>query len=352
MLRLMALVLYAAGGACAGLLFYMRVCNRLPSGSWKRMFGRGLLFALTALGVAGGAWAGWTGWVAVPALILVLFIAAEIYYVRKGARLRAEGPVEIRDVLPGRGWLTTRALRTLRYEIEGPWPEADRVRMAHISDLHVNDSSDSGYLRSAAAAVAEARPDLIVITGDFVNRVPWSRKLDDFLSRLQAPLGVVATLGNHDYAAGSERIRAELEKLGVQVLHGAPLRIERPPVRLGLIGDDRPWGPAPPPVAEWPEDIPRIGLSHSPDSAYAFARAGVALAFCGHLHAGQIRFPGWGPAAVPSRESRCFEHGHYRIGDLHLFVSAGVGCVFPPFRFRCRPDIILVDYIAPRPPAR
>ena len=88
-----------------------------------------------------------------------------------------------------------------------------------------------------------------------------------------------------------------------------------------------------------------IGLSHSPDNVFDFARSGAFAVFSGHLHAGQIRIPLFGPAAVPSLYGRCFEHGQYRVEETRLFVSAGLGNTFPSFRFCCRPDFFLVDLI-------
>jgi hypothetical protein len=68
-----------------------------------------------------------------------------------------------------------------------------------------------------------------------------------------------------------------------------------------------------------------------------------AVVFAGHLHAGQIRLPYFGPVIVPSNYGRQFAQGHFLVRKTHLFVSAGVGAAAPPLRVWCQPEIIVVN---------
>ncbi len=340
-----AAVLYAAGGFSLAMQFYMRILNRWYAARWKHVIGRVVIFGLPLASGLGGAAAGWTPWAAVPAAALLFHIALERASVRARRSMRAEPPVEIGGAAPGR-WITTRDLQVLRYEAPSPWPGSPRVRIAHASDLHFHDGTDAAYFRSVAAQLASAAPDLVVLTGDYVFRQPESARLRDWLAGLSAPAGIWAVLGNHDYAASPGSVRAALEAGGVRVLAGRTRRADLGGGRaVDLCGDDRPWAETRPDPLRAEPGIPLIGLSHSPDNAPDFAAAGAWAVFSGHLHGGHIRLPWFGAVALPSRHGRCFEHGRYRIGTTHLFVSAGVGSTYPAFRLRCPPDVLLVDLV-------
>jgi len=87
-------------------------------------------------------------------------------------------------------------------------------------------------------------------------------------------------------------------------------------------------------------------LSHTADNIYQLSSAGALAVFSGHYHAGQAKLPWYGPVVIPSKYGRLFDHGHFKIDDTHLFVTAGVGAAFPPFRIYCEPEIIIVDLVA------
>lgn len=347
--RIGSALLYASAGFFAGLLVYMRICSGMRSGPVKYVLGRGALVVLTLAGAASGLWTGWTAWGWIPVIVIAAHGILEGSALWKQKRFRGDIPVEIRPGSAPRGWITTHSLRVLRYEIPGPWPDISRIRIGHVSDLHVSKTTNPRYLDTVVERLEEARPDLLVLTGDFVHRELWSPRLDTLLRRLHAPLGLFASLGNHDYGLGADAVRAQLAAHGVQVAYRSVLTLSVGERRLAIVGDDRPWGSSRPEPLDL-QGVPWIGLTHSPDNAFDFSRDGAFAVFSGHLHGGQIRFPWFGAAAFPSRHSRCFEHGHYRINGSHLFVSAGIGNTFPSFRLRCLPDIILVDLRGTAPP--
>jgi hypothetical protein len=112
---------------------------------------------------------------------------------------------------------------------------------------------------------------------------------------------------------------------------------------LIICGYEKPWS-----AGRWqPPVIPpgELGLmmTHTPDNAYRLSGLGYAAIFAGHYHAGQVRFPWFGPIIVPSRYGRRFDHGHFIINGTHLFVTAGVGSAVPPRRIYCQPDIFIID---------
>jgi predicted MPP superfamily phosphohydrolase len=223
-----------------------------------------------------------------------------------------------------------------------------RLRVVHLSDLHVGPHLPFEYFRSALARSMAERPDLILVTGDFISHkkhLPLLRRL--LVGSLQARYGVYAVLGNHDYWSDPAGVTGVLDQAGIRRVVGAPI-----PIDLGaqgqveLWGTEAPWGPKlnhSPPASH----TPRLVLSHTPDNVYRLARTGATAVFSGHTHGGQFRLPGLGGLIVPSCYGRRFDRGHYRVGNTHLFVSAGVGIDSIPLRLFCSPEFTVVDFVSP-----
>jgi predicted MPP superfamily phosphohydrolase len=99
-------------------------------------------------------------------------------------------------------------------------PRLDGLRIVHLSDLHVGPFFGQAAVRQAVAAVRACQPDVVALTGDFVNfrSMRHLASAAGELAALQAPLGVFGVLGNHDYWEGAAEVRRVLEGSGVRVL--------------------------------------------------------------------------------------------------------------------------------------
>lgn len=237
---------------------------------------------------------------------------------------------------------------------------APPVRLLHISDLHVErlTKREKKLLR----LVKEIRPDLIVITGDFVNlsynRDPQTHaQVKWLLSKLSAPYGVYATLGSPT-ADLREEVAPLFEELPVSLMrqawHCLELGYGRELVLLGLDCTHH----IPTDAARLARLVevsrngaPQILLYHSPELAPQAAEHGVDLYLCGHTHGGQVRLPFIGPVFTSSQLGRRFVMGLYRVGRMSLYVSRGVGLEglsMPRIRFLAPPEVTLVTIMSPR----
>lgn len=223
----------------------------------------------------------------------------------------------------------------------------DGYRIAQISDIHMDSSMTRNRLIRIAEKIKELNPDLIVITGDFVSyQVEYvTNDLRDALSEFDAPDGIVAVTGNHDYLSGVDKVRGVLKDVGIQELANDCLPIRRDDAHFYLAGiDDVSAKQARLDLLleKLPDDEPAILLAHEPDFADVAAATGRFEAqLSGHTHGGQIQLPWIGTLYGP-------EHGHrYQDGifdvteQLQLYVSRGVGTVHLPIRFNCRPEITI-----------
>lgn len=339
------LVLGWGAAVALWLLATNRLLGQLPDGPAKGAAIGGVLF-VTLAGATGWALArGATAMaVAVPTLVLFLLGVGEGYRLALRRAYRASPPLAVSGA-PG-GLLrpvTTTALVARQYEVPMPGLPLERLRVAHLSDLHVSADFSLAYYHGAFALAASYEPDVLLMTGDFVWRAEDLPLLRAALAQLpRPPGGVYAVLGNHDHWAGADGVRQVLSDAHVTLLHERCCALGLVGGRdVVLCGEERPWGPRPEP---YPADSTLIALSHTPDNVYELAAGGVGVVFSGHLHGGQVRLPGLGAVVSPSRYGRRFTSGHFLVEGTHLFVSSGVGGI--PFRLWCQPDILVVDLVA------
>lgn len=221
--------------------------------------------------------------------------------------------------------------RRLRHEqitipVAGLPAALDGLRIAQLSDLHLGTPFTQVNMRLAVAWVQQRQPDLIVLTGDFVNRSEQIGLLPAALAGLHAPYGVYGILGNHDYWTDVELLIEVLRAQGVDLLRNEQRVIAVGEARLTLVGLDCVWE-SQHDVARTLADLgdgPVIMLAHEPDIADEVAPYGVALQLSGHTHAGHIHAPGLGPLFLPRHGFRYFR-GLQRVGGMWLYVSRGLG---------------------------
>jgi predicted MPP superfamily phosphohydrolase len=232
-------------------------------------------------------------------------------------------------------------------------PAFHGFRFVQISDLHLEEYTEDFVLRRVIRRVNQLKPDMVLITGDFISRGPMSigvsysaaARCAELLTGLECPLRY-GILGNHDAAVGSSVIRGHMEYNGLPMLVNEYVRIERNGEHLFLCGlDDIAYGspnledaiPAAP-------DAPVILMAHEPDYADTIATHPrgplIDLILSGHTHGGQIRIPGFRPLALPVL-GKHYAEGHFQVGSSQLYVNRGIGTVGIPFRLNCPPEITL-----------
>jgi predicted MPP superfamily phosphohydrolase len=211
--------------------------------------------------------------------------------------------------------------------IRGLDPRHDGVRIAQLSDIHVGSTTPAAHVRAAVAAANSARPDLIVLTGDYVC---WRRRdaelLREQLAGLAAPR-VLAVLGNHDYFTWGAGVRAALEINGYEVLRNQTTIAQVRGAPLTVVGVDDPitrHDDLDAAFAGAPAG-PRIVLCHAPDRGPDIAKRGADLVLSGHTHGGQIYVRGITDRLLKAAGVN-YRRGVYALGErTQLYVTPGVG---------------------------
>jgi uncharacterized protein len=237
-------------------------------------------------------------------------------------------------------------------------------RIAQLSDFHFSPFTAAGYIRHCVTVTNGLKPDLVVMTGDYVDWDPApQQEVVEVLAGLRAPHGVFGCLGNHESITQTEESISRLFAAhGIRIL-----RQERAPIRiddkmLNLIGiDSSVFIPGKGHSEDWwraegdqrwqqvkglaiPETV-NILLTHYPWAFDRAAQFGMDLVLAGHTHGGQLCFVT--PNISFSRLETPYVSGWYEKGGAQLYVNRGIGTIDPNIRLGARPEITVLELIRP-----
>jgi len=224
--------------------------------------------------------------------------------------------------------------------------------IAQITDVHVGATIRRPYVERIVDAVNALEPDMIALTGDFVDG-PVSELATHTapLQRLYAPHGSFFVTGNHEYYSGAEAWTAEFRRLGLRVLLNEHAVIRHNGAALIVAGvtdftahhfDPAQHSDPHAALAGAPSSaVLRILLAHQPRSADAAAKAGFDLQLSGHTHGGQF----W-PWNLFVRFYQPFTAGLHRVNALWVYVSRGTGYWGIPNRFGAPSEITRLRLVA------
>lgn len=241
----------------------------------------------------------------------------------------------------------------------------DGYRIVQISDLHVGTfGADTAYVSKVVDYVNSLNPDVVLFTGDIVNRT--SDELKPFvgtLSRLECPDGVYSILGNHDYGdyynwdcesdkkASLDSLVAMQKRMGWRLLLNEYEIIRRDGDSIAVVGvenvGDPPFKVYGDLKASYPDlsdSVTKILLTHNP-AHWQMEIAdrddmNVGLTLSGHTHAMQMSAFGWSPAAwrYDNWGGLYFD----KSGRHPLYVNIGIGTVGMPMRIGATPEVTVI----------
>lgn len=247
------------------------------------------------------------------------------------------------------------ALTLTRQTLQSPHFSAASppLRLLHLSDLHLERlTRREAHLLTL---VKQAQPDLIVITGDYLNLSyvddPTARaEARRVLTELEAPLGVYATLGSPPVDP-RETTPALFNDLNIRLLRDEVAVLNLPDGRtLSLLGLDCDHDLAVDAqiframIQLTPPNSLRVLLYHSPELMPVVRDYPVDLYLCGHTHGGQVRLPLYGAILTSSALGKRYEMGAYVEQGTTLYISRGIGLEglsAPRLRLLCPPEISL-----------
>ncbi len=217
-------------------------------------------------------------------------------------------------------------IESLEVNVPSLLPEHDGLRVAQLTDLHIGNFTPDGRLIAAMGALETIRPDLIVLTGDFVTvkRDPVER-VGELLSLLPN-VPRVAVLGNHDHWTHPGAVSRELNRVGIELLQNENTELQLRGAPFRVIGVDDGHTRHDDPATAFkgvPDEGSRLVLTHTPSAIDRFPSLGLPC-LAGHTHGGHFVVPRLTDAVFAIGGER-YVRGWYEVGGNQLYVSRGIG---------------------------
>ncbi|WP_201618029.1 metallophosphoesterase [Psychrobacter urativorans] len=215
------------------------------------------------------------------------------------------------------------------------------LTMALVSDTHLDRLFGNRQLKKLVNLVEAQNVDVVLLAGDIMNDSTYyydKTNMHEQLSKLQAPLGVYAVLGNHDYSGNQVPIAKAVERAGIQVIDNKSVLLDE---SVWLVGrsDETDIGR---PIAkdllmQVDIDKPVIIMEHNPSEIEIISALPVDLHLSGHTHGGQIF-----PLTTYMKWFKPLVHGAKQIAGTQFLVTSGYGFGAVPFRLGTRAEIWVV----------
>lgn len=256
------------------------------------------------------------------------------------------------------------ALTTTRHEYysDAIDKKLSGFKIVHLSDLHNRRFGESQS--RLVFAVKEEKPDIIVLTGDMIDR----RRTDidaamEFIEKAVGIAPVYFVTGNHEELSGRyKEFRQRLLYSGVTLLYNSAVTLEHNGAAFSLLGiaDAVYFGYSKKTGGEagdllnhtlkaLADKAPRfkILLTHRPELIDIYSQCGIDLVICGHAHGGQVRLPFIGGLLAPGQGVfPKYTSGIYHVKNTSMAVSRGLGNSTFPLRIFNPPEIISLTLLS------
>lgn len=216
------------------------------------------------------------------------------------------------------------------------------LRIGVASDLHLGKLFGGKQLDQLADIFNREKVDLILLPGDIMddNLLAYrAENMQPHLAKLKAPLGVYATLGNHDFFGAQQAIAQAIKRAGIQVLWDQAVTINNEFVIVGRNDDLERSRPSTVDLLKQVNTkLPVFLMDHRPTEIELHADLPIDIQVSGHTHNGQV-FPLNFIVSAIYRLS----YGYEKIGNGHFFITSGYGFWGIPMRLGSQSEVFIID---------
>ncbi len=239
-------------------------------------------------------------------------------------------------------WLDIRAVKIPLPHLP---PSFEGFTILQLSDVHHGKFVPASYIENCIQRVSHLEPDVIALTGDFVSGdARYAFPCAEILKTLKSKQGIFAIAGNHDYWTDISTVSKAFHKEGIPLFRNQHTVFRRGGEKILFGGFDDLWGGTPDFFKTFPTRAKKelkIMMAHNPDVFELNFPFDIDFIMAGHTHGGQVSLPFYGPPIIPSSFGNKYASGFFKRGGMRMYVNRGLGVIFPPVRFRVRPEITL-----------
>lgn len=217
------------------------------------------------------------------------------------------------------------------------------IRIVGISDLHLGYTISKKELSKWVDLVNAENADMVILGGDLIDnqlRPVLQNSLDEILHKINAPMGIYACTGNHEYISGIKNSINFYHHAKITLLRDSVVHIDG----INIIGRDDQSHKNRKSLSEIVSGMDKqsfsILLNHQPYNLDEAVLEGIDFQFSGHTHRGQVF-----PASLVA--DRVFElsQGYLQKGNTHFYVSSGLGIWGGKFRIGTRSEYLVLDLV-------
>lgn len=223
----------------------------------------------------------------------------------------------------------------------------------HLSDLHISKMGKRE--KKILKILGDLKPDLIFLTGDYVKWKGNYEEAINFLSGLDAPMGVWAVMGDYDYSSSRKSCQFCHEQGSGKATGRHHATFLRNTIKQFNHSNGIAWlGGVDPEssfniYSEIPSRLlkdksPAILLSHNPLAFDLIGNDHDVLILAGDTHGGQLPLPPWLWQLLGYRKNSLYNHGFFQDDRKEMYVSRGIGTSHVPIRFLSAPELVVFHF--------
>ncbi|MGX2967828.1 metallophosphoesterase [Ursidibacter sp. B-7004-1] len=216
------------------------------------------------------------------------------------------------------------------------------MRIGVASDLHLGKLFGAKQLDKLADIFNEQKVDLILLPGDIMDdntQAYLAENMQSHFAKLKAPLGVYATMGNHDLFGAELQIAQEIRNAGIHLLWDQAVVLDGKFAIIGRNDELVGYRPSTEQLLQGIDpNLPIFLLDHRPTEIEKHSKLPIDVQVSGHTHNGQIF-----PANLITKLMYRLSYGYEQIGNGHYFVTSGYGFWGVPMRLGSQSEVFIID---------
>lgn len=241
------------------------------------------------------------------------------------------------------GIVNLNTIRITKYRIEIPKKQAaiDHLRIAFVSDIHVQQKIRKQFIGQLVNKVNALQPDIMLYGGDIVegdSDEEINLAIGSLLRQIRTKYGIFGVLGNHEHYGGDGQ-HDFYRHSGITLLRDSVICIDQTLYLAGRndqhIGERKSLNQL---FTGVTDDLPVILLDHRPTELQEASRTITDVQFSGHTHNGQLF-----PINLITRQIYELAWGYKKIRNTHFFVSSGLRLWGPPVKTAGKAEVMVVD---------